>query len=390
MKKGNTSLIVLSIIVIIVITGIVVYRQEKILEQGKEKVTIYVVDSFSRRKDSHGKMVSQMAEKFCFNSCKVEPAIAGKHSIDKEKYLSELAKIVKEAKENPQKKFVVNISLGSYGFNPLEYLLIRALHRQGVVIVAAAGNDNTSLKQFPAAYKETIAVAASEGNKKTKYSNYGEYVDITVSGFGEKEFLSRERKFEGTTEKTKTYYLIKAGTSFSTPRLSGLIAYILKQRPDLKPKDIIDKIKRGAVPLKDIYFHKKQLGAGELDFKGTLLELDPLYQKISSWGTGSMIFSFLIVLIGIILSEIKDQGAGWLLGFIAFFILVPLLLIGQEILISKLDLLSGKTATATALVLTSLLIVVNYYGEIYLEVERIEKEKEEIIRRRKEAFGADL
>ena len=53
-----------------------------------------------------------------------------------------------------------------------------------MVIVAAAGNDNTSTQSYPAAYTNMIAVGATDkSDAKASFSNYGSsWVDVAAPG----------------------------------------------------------------------------------------------------------------------------------------------------------------------------------------------------------------
>ena len=53
----------------------------------------------------------------------------------------------------------------------------------GVVVVAAAGNEDTSTPSYPAAYPHAIAVAATQFDETTTfYSNWGKEIDIAAPG----------------------------------------------------------------------------------------------------------------------------------------------------------------------------------------------------------------
>ena len=45
--------------------------------------------------------------------------------------------------------------------------------------MAAAGNDNTTIETYPAAYGNVISVGATDTNdSRANFSNYGSWVDI--------------------------------------------------------------------------------------------------------------------------------------------------------------------------------------------------------------------
>lgn len=54
---------------------------------------------------------------------------------------------------------------------------------KGVVLVAAAGNDNTTTKSWPGAFDSCIGVGASDANDaKASFSNFGDWVDVAAPG----------------------------------------------------------------------------------------------------------------------------------------------------------------------------------------------------------------
>ncbi len=55
----------------------------------------------------------------------------------------------------------------------------------GVLLVAAAGNDNTNELNYPAAYESVISVAAvDEDKQKAGFSNFGPTIELTAPGVG--------------------------------------------------------------------------------------------------------------------------------------------------------------------------------------------------------------
>jgi thermitase len=79
---------------------------------------------------------------------------------------------------------VINMSLGGPGTSSTEQDAVNYAWSKGVVVVAAAGNDNTSILNYPAAYPNTIAVGATDSNDaKASFSNYGSsWVDVAAPG----------------------------------------------------------------------------------------------------------------------------------------------------------------------------------------------------------------
>ncbi len=106
---------------------------------------------------------------------------------------------------------IINLSLGSDGDSGFLHQVIQSGHEQGIVFVAAAGNEPVTTPTYPAAYPEVLAVTAGDrkGNL-ADYANRGDFVDVIAPG-------SAIVSFNGQS------YVI-SGTSTSTAYVTGLIA----------------------------------------------------------------------------------------------------------------------------------------------------------------------
>nr|WP_275402665.1 S8 family serine peptidase [Streptomyces sp. SID13031] len=135
---------------------------------------------------------------------------------------------------------VVNMSLGSSEHDPLlQDAIRRAVVDNGVVVVVAAGNDGSSITQYPASYPEVIAVAATdERGKLADFSSFGNWVDVAAPGIS---LLST-----GPRQLTKPGYLpywYCTGTSCSAPLVTGLAAMIRNKWPAFTPAQVAQRLK---------------------------------------------------------------------------------------------------------------------------------------------------
>jgi Subtilase family len=109
---------------------------------------------------------------------------------------------------------------------------LRRLHQlKGVICVAAAGNNGSSRRCWPAAFPEVISVGAlaTDWRSRAGFSNHGRWVDVyapgtnLVNAYTEGEYECKVRPYQGTHRRF-TGLAEWSGTSFSTPIVTGLIA----------------------------------------------------------------------------------------------------------------------------------------------------------------------
>lgn len=122
---------------------------------------------------------------------------------------------------------VINMSWGGTGSSTTAQNIINWAYGQGVVLVAAAGNNNSNTMFYPAGYTNVIAVAATNSNDtKASFSNYGTWVDISAPG------NNIYATYYGNT------YANNSGTSMASPVVAGLCGLMLSLNPSLTPADI--------------------------------------------------------------------------------------------------------------------------------------------------------
>lgn len=136
-------------------------------------------------------------------------------------YYSWVASGIVWAADNGAK--VISMSLG--GSTPSSTLenAINYAWSKGVVLVAAAGNSNTSNALYPAYYDNCIAVAASgQSDAKAYFSSYGSWVDVAAPGEGIYSTLPNHIYQLGTSPD----YGSLSGTSMATPHVAGVAGLV--------------------------------------------------------------------------------------------------------------------------------------------------------------------
>ncbi len=128
-----------------------------------------------------------------------------------------LAKAIRWATQHHAQ--VINMSFGAQDNTSVMREAVAYAQKQGVILVASAGNDNTATPQYPAAYPGVIAVAATTlTDQKASFSNFGSAVDVDAPGV---DIISA---YPGGG------YAMASGTSFSSPEVAGEVALILQMK----------------------------------------------------------------------------------------------------------------------------------------------------------------
>jgi subtilisin family serine protease len=124
-----------------------------------------------------------------------------------------LAKAIRYAVDNNAQ--VINMSFGTLVDSNAIHNAVNYALSHGVVLVASAGNSNTSATQFPAAYSGVTGVSATNlQDVKASFSNYGWYVGVDAPG------VRIVSAYPGGL------YSMVSGTSFSSPMVAATAALI--------------------------------------------------------------------------------------------------------------------------------------------------------------------
>ncbi len=150
---------------------------------------------------------------------------------------------------------IVNLSLGGYSDSSALRDALEYASTQNAVVVAGAGNDNTGVPFYPAAYDNVTAVAGtSMSDTRSASSNYGAWVDVSAPS---EDIL---------TTAMGSDYVTTSGTSMASPFAAGLAGLLVSLHPDWAPALVHSQMVHTADPIDALNpgFESK-LGSGRIN-----------------------------------------------------------------------------------------------------------------------------
>lgn len=152
---------------------------------------------------------------------------------------------------------VINLSLGGPGFDFVIDQAVADAVQAGVVVVAAAGNENTSDFGSPGTSPGAITVAAvGLDSSKAPYSNFGPEVDVAAPGGDMSVDLDGNDYPDGVLstlakDDGSPVYTFYQGTSMATPHVVGVVGLMLSANPNLTPAEVLNILSQTATDLGD-------------------------------------------------------------------------------------------------------------------------------------------
>lgn len=168
---------------------------------------------------------------------------------------------------------VINMSWGGGGQSTFGQNVCDHAWNSGAIVVAAAGNDNSSQTFYPANYNNVISVASTSANDvRSSFSQYGTWIDIAAPG---SSILSCNESGG---------YQITQGTSMASPLVAGLVGLMKSHASSASQQDIVNCLLSSAdnIDAANSNFIG-QLGSGRINAQQALICMN---QYTFAWDIG--------------------------------------------------------------------------------------------------------
>lgn len=190
---------------------------------------------------------------------------------------------------------IINLSFMSLNYSKGLQEAIRRAHRAGVIVVAAAGNEQAAGEAYdisqtpiyPACYdgdlgeNMVVGVAASDAlDEKAKFSSYGSRcIDLVAPGIS---FFSTVPAGLELGNPNKLYDGYWSGTSMAAPLVSGTLALIMQANPELSRREVVNILFASTNNISRLNpNYPGQLGNGRLNVnQAVVLAKEELYRRL--------------------------------------------------------------------------------------------------------------
>jgi hypothetical protein len=146
--------------------------------------------------------------------------------------------------------------------SPEELTILEKAQKNGILVVASAGNFPEEKEQFPAAHKSVLAVGAlDQNNQKVRNSNYGAFLGLSAPG----------ANIVSTSALSDSDYEAREGTSPASAIVAAAAGLVKLQHPSYSIEEVKACLKSSADSLEitDLQFSAK-LGAGKLNIEAAV------------------------------------------------------------------------------------------------------------------------
>ena len=191
-------------------------------------------------------------------------------------------------------RWVINMSLGAFDPSELEDAAVQNAIANGVVVVAGAGNRGVAILDYPAGYRNVIAVGATdEQNKRAGFSSYGPGMGVTAPGVNVASTLPEGTNTAADIEVNGN--IIDGWGLGGAPKsvVTGQFVYVGMGLPEDYTSNVVGKIavsSRGVIQFREKARNAKNGGAKALiiinsaDDRDTVLNWSLLVRKCNENG----------------------------------------------------------------------------------------------------------
>ncbi|NBI27914.1 S8 family peptidase [Chengkuizengella marina] len=153
---------------------------------------------------------------------------------------------------------IINMSYAET-YSLLTNLVIKYGQSKGVIFVASSGNQGIKDVFYPAKYSGVYSISGYDQYNKIIFGNYGELVSYIAPGINIK------------SADLNNGYIEKSGTSMSAAYVSGVIAYLKINEPNLQTEEITDQLNTISKIVTSVNINDGQISQYSLiDFKNVL------------------------------------------------------------------------------------------------------------------------
>jgi serine protease len=154
-----------------------------------------------------------------------------------------------------QRADVINMSLGGPGGSAVLEQACNAAANAGVLLVAAAGNDNSAAFNSPGGFDSVLSVGAVDlVRARAPYSNFSPTVDIWAPGGDMTADRNGDSFPDGVlscmaNDQGQLFFAFENGTSMASPHVAGVAALVKARNPSLTAGQIRTILINSATPV---------------------------------------------------------------------------------------------------------------------------------------------
>jgi thermitase len=169
---------------------------------------------------------------------------------------------------------------------------INYAYSHGALVIAAAGNDATECKHYPAAYENVMAVTATnESDKPAYFTSFGDWVEVAAPGV---DIYSTMPTYPVTLNLYgyDLNYGYLSGTSMACPQVAGVAALIWSRFPNITRDQVRAQLRYTADDLGDPGFDE-YYGYGRVNARKAVEQVIPEHDvAILNWQSPFVLKTF--------------------------------------------------------------------------------------------------